>query len=339
MSFVRFAPPGARGPACRAALVAAVALAALAILLTAPRAAVAAPLAAAGSPSLVFSEIYAPLGSDSSTQWFEIHNLQSAAAYPLENLILATSSKQMTVRSSVVISPAGYVLFVLSPDAVSKGLITPMRGAQVVTASELGSLDPRADALIFYTPDKTLVIDQVNWGKPDHAWLNYNSDMWDPGLAPLDLSTGSRLRTWGRTPSDRDTNLGAAPAGDWTQHETPTPGGRVSPPPQSDFLGPWTDWAGGVSSLLLWAAFVIIAIIAYRFERLRDTRTYWQLLLLAPSGILFYTAIVIIGFSQKGGLTNDQKWLSFPVLALSALFCLIAVGIFRNVARALLEGE
>src|SRR6476620_2452344 len=202
MSFVRFAPPGARGTARRAALVAALALAALAILLAAPRAAAAAPLAAAGSPSLVFSEIYAPLGSDASTQWFEIHNIQPGAAYPLENLILATSSKQMTVRSSVVISPAGYVLFVFSPDAISKGLVTPMRGAQVVTVPELSGLDPRADALILYTPDKTLVIDQVNWGKPDPAWLNYNSDMWDPGLPPLDLSTGSRLRTWGRTPAD-----------------------------------------------------------------------------------------------------------------------------------------
>jgi len=311
----------------------------LAILVGAPRGAAAAPLAGPGSPSLVFSEVYAPLGGDPGSQWFEIHNVQSAVSYPLNNLILATSGKQMTLHSDVLIPGGGYVLCLLAPDAISRGLIVPSRGATVVPVPELGSLSPQADALILYTPDKTIAIDQVNWGKPDPGWLNYNADMWDPGLPPLDPSSGNRARTWGRTPAERDTNLGAAPAGDWTLHEVATPGGRVGPPAQSDFLGPWTDWAGGLSSLLLWAAFVIIAIIAYRFERLRDRRTYWQLLLLAPSGLLFYTAIVISGFSQQGGLNSEQKWLAFPVLALSALFCLLAVGIFRNVARALLQGE
>jgi hypothetical protein len=184
------------------------------------------------------------------------------------------------------------------------------------------------------------VIDQVNWGMPDPAWPNYDPDMWNPGLDMTVLATGNKDRTWGRTPADQDTNQARPPNGDWTIHEVASPGGRVPPISPTPFLNEWTNVAGALGSLLLWAAFVIIAIIAYRFQRLRDTNTYWQLLLLAPSGLLFYTIIVIIGFSQPGAaLTNEQKWLSFPVLALSALFCLIAVGIFRRVARTLLEGD
>ncbi len=300
--------------------------------------------AAVGSPSLVFSEVYAPVGSDPATQWFELHNRQASIRYPLNGLILATGHNQVTLSTSQVITGSGYVLFVFTTDAIAKGLVAPSKGAQVVAVPDLGGLDPSADALILYPPvpgpDKSLIIDQVNWGKPNPNWPNYNAALWQPGLDPLVLSADGRPRSWGRTPADQDTDQGHTAGGDWTLHEILSPGGRVVGSPPSDFLLGWTNWAGGLSSLLLWAAFVIIAVIAYRFERLRDTRTYWQLLLLAPSGILFYTIIVSIGFSSgRTALNNDEKWLAFPVLALSALFCLIAVGIFRNVARSLLEGD
>ena len=305
--------------------------------------AVAAP-AASGSPSLVFSEVYAPVGSDPAAQWFELHNTRPDIRYPLNGLILATGHNQVTLSTAQVITGSGYVLFVFATDAVSRALVTPNKGAQVIAVPDLGGLDPQADALILYPPvpglDKSLIIDQVNWGKPDPNWPNYNAALWQPGLLPLTVSADGQQRSWGRTPADQDTDQGHTAGGDWTLHEILSPGDRVAKPDASEFLGVWTNWAGGLSSLLLWAAFVIIAIIAYRFERLRDTRTYWQLLLLAPSGILFYTIIVSIGFSNgRTSLTNNEKWLAFPVLALSAMFCLLAVGIFRNVARSLLEGE
>jgi hypothetical protein len=305
----------------------------------APAPVAAAPPAVAGSPSLVFSEVYAPPDSDPAGQWFEIHNTQPTIRYPLNGLILATGQRRLTLETTQVITGGGYTLFVFSPDAVSRQLVRPARNAQVLAVPDLGNLNPVSDALILYSPDGQ-VIDQVNWGMPDPAWPNYDPDMWNPGLDMTVLATGNKDRTWGRTPADQDTNQARPPNGDWTIHEVASPGGRVPPISPTPFLNEWTNVAGALGSLLLWAAFVIIAIIAYRFQRLRDTNTYWQLLLLAPSGLLFYTIIVIIGFSQPGAaLTNEQKWLSFPVLALSALFCLIAVGIFRRVARTLLEGD
>jgi hypothetical protein len=336
----------ARPPAGRIALAGSLAAVLLVLgLLLLPRPALAAPVPSQGSPSLVFSEFYAPQDSDEHTQWFEIHNIQPTFSYPLDGLVIATSGRRVTLHTPLVISgtqaggTGSYVLFVFSTDAVPRGYVPAVPGAHVIAVPDLGKLNPAADALILYTPDGSLVINQVNWGTPDSTWLNYNNDLWNPGLLPID-PTKCPTCTWGRTPGDHNTNLPRPPDGDWTQHAIPTPGGAVGPPPQPAFLGGYTDWAGAISSLLLWAAFIIIAVIAYRFERLRDTRTYWQLLLLAPSGLLFYTAVVIIGFGQRGGsLTNDQKWLSFPVLAISALFCLIALGVFRNVSRTLLEVE
>src|SRR3954468_17210998 len=72
------------------------------------------------SPSLVFSEVYAPPDSDPSTQWFEIHNTNQKAQIPLNGLILATARNQVTLSTTQIITGAGYVLFVFAPDAVTK---------------------------------------------------------------------------------------------------------------------------------------------------------------------------------------------------------------------------
>jgi hypothetical protein len=307
----------------------------------------AAPLAR--SPGLVINEVYAPLGSTPDQQWFELHNINPAASYPLNGLILGTGTVSVTLETTRTLGQnlgglpgaTSFVLVVFSADGVrahNPGLIAPT--IPILEVPALGGLNPEADALILYTPDG-LVIDQVNWGTPQPDWPNYNSALWNPGLTPLQMSTPAR--SWGRTAppgGDRDNDTGDG--GDWTVHQTLSPGRRVAPPPQNSefYLGGMTNWIGVISGLLVWAVFILIGIIAYRFERLRETRTYWQLLLLAPSGILFYTYIVAQGFaSGRAALTDSEKWLSFPILAASAVACLLAVAVFQNVARGLLEGE
>jgi hypothetical protein len=307
----------------------------------------AAPLAR--SPGLVINEVYAPAGSTPDQQWFELHNINPAASYPLNGLILGTSTVSVTLETTRTLGQnlgglpgaTSFVLVAFSAEGVRAHF--PGLTAPLLEVPALGGLNPDADALILYTP-AGIVIDQVNWGTPQPDWPNYNSALWNPGLRPIQLQPGSPPRSWGRTAppgGDRDTDTGDG--GDWTIHQTLSPGSRVAPPPQSRafFLGPLTDWVFGVASgVLLWAVFILIGIIAYRFERLRETRTYWQLLLLAPSGILFYTYIVAQGFaSGRAALTDSEKWLSFPILAASAVACLLAVAVFQNVARGLLEGE
>lgn len=307
----------------------------------------AAPLAR--SPGLVINEVYAPLDSTPDQQWFELHNINPGAAYPLNGLILGTSAISVTLETTRTLGQnlgglpgsTSFLLIAFSADGVrahNPGLVTAATPLLEVPA--LGGLNPASDALILYTRDG-LLIDQVNWGPPQPEWPNYNRAMWNPGLPPLQMS--SPPRSWGRTAppgGDRDTDT--ADGGDWTIHQTLSPGRRVAPPPQSSgfYLGGMSNWIGVISGLLLWAVFILIGVIAYRFERLRETRTYWQLLLLAPSGILFYTFIVAQGFaSGRAALTDSEKWLSFPILAASAVACLLAVAVFQNVARGLLEGE
>ncbi len=304
----------------------------------------AAPLAR--SPGLVISEVYAPVGSTPDKQWFELHNIRTDATYPLNNLILGTSAVSVTLQTTMTLGPnlpgppgvASYVLVAFSAEGVranNPGRISATQ--RILEMPALGGLNPQADALLLYTHDGML-IDQVNWGTPQPDWPNYSA-LWNPGLTPVTDPT----RSWGRTAppgGDRDTDTGDG--GDWTIHETLSPGSRVAPPPASGefYLGGLSNWIGVISGLLLWGVFILIGVIAYRFERLRERRTYWQLLLLAPSGILFYTYIVAQGFaSGRAALSDSEKWLSFPILAASAVACAVAVAVFQNVARGLLEGE
>ena len=292
--------------------------------------------ALAVSPALVISEVYAPLGSTPSQQWVELYNMRPTAAdvYPLDGLQLGTSTLRATLQTTQTLAGNSYMLVVFNPATL------PTSPNRVVAALPDG-LDPQQDMVALYSPGGVLM-DAVNWGAPVAAWPNFSAALWNPGLAPI-ASPAGRLagQSWGRTfppgaPRDTDTS------DDWTVHQDLSPGGVIPRPAATSgvFLNDFTNGAGVLSGILLWAAFIIVGIIAWRFERLRETRTYWWALMLAPSGILFYTYVVAQAFgSKRAALTDDEKWLSFPILAASAVACLVAVIIFQNVARSLLGGE
>ncbi len=63
-----------------------------------------------------------------------------------------------------------------------------------------GGLDHSADMLLIQRPDE-MIIDQMNWGVPNPAWLNYNSDVWDSGIS---VSTSTEILA--REPLGFDTN-------------------------------------------------------------------------------------------------------------------------------------
>src|SRR4051794_30947930 len=138
------------------------------------------------SPSLVFSEVYAPAESDPSAQWFELRNVNpnTKVQIPLNGLILATARNQVTLSTTQVITGGSFTLFVFAPDAVAKGLVTPAKGATVIAVPELGGLAPNADALILKPPigSAALVIDEINWGPPLPAWVNYTEGLWNQAL-------------------------------------------------------------------------------------------------------------------------------------------------------------
>src|SRR5207237_2986950 len=97
--------------------------------------------------------------------------------------------------------------------------------------------------------DLRLAIDSVNWGTPDQGWPNFSlikDALLSPPLHPLDLGKDDKLRSWGRTPEEQDTNTVA----DWTVHETVSPGGKVAPIRLTTATTPLlNDWTNSVSAL------------------------------------------------------------------------------------------
>jgi hypothetical protein len=67
-----------------------------------------------------------------------------------------------------------------------------------------GGLDYAADMVLIERPDN-VVIDQMNWGEPSYAWLNYNSDVWNPGIL-VSTSTSPTGKVLAREPLGFDTN-------------------------------------------------------------------------------------------------------------------------------------
>jgi len=79
------------------------------------------------------------------------------------------------------------------------------------TAPEPGWMGNDADMLVLKDPNG-IIIDQMNWGNPDVSWINYNDDVWDPGVN--DVPEGHMI---GRSPNGWDTDKPE----DWIEFSVP----------------------------------------------------------------------------------------------------------------------
>jgi Lamin Tail Domain len=287
--------------------------------------------AAAASPSLVINEVYAPQGGNPTAQWVEIYN-RSEMPLLLEGWKLRTSQNEYPLPT-VTISPTGYLLVAFSRAGVTAQFTLPKGAVLADLGLDAGTLNPNADMFALASP-AGLIVDQMNWGQPDNKWKYYNSALWPSGVAPLTDPSKSIGRTWSSEGKDTDS------PSDFTVHDPPSPGGKLPfATDPSDFLGRPTDnisWAAGV---LLWLGFIIVALIARRFQNLSGQRTYWQALLIAPSGILIYTIIQGNAFFDHKQMYDSEKWTGFPILFLSALLCFYVIAIFSQIAKRYLEAS
>lgn len=300
--------------------------------------------ALAASPSLVINEVYAPIGGNSDAQWLELYN-RSSAPIVIDGWKLRTANNEYPLPT-ITVSPvstnttAGFILITFSRAAVTNQFGGSLANGVVIVDLGLstGPLNPQADMLSLVS-STGLIVDQVNWGPVGSGWKNANTLLWQPtGDTPLespataDGKTQSLGRTWNTEGKDTD-----SPA-DFTVH-TPASPGTKSPrqPLPSEILGKPTDvmsWAAGV---LLWIGFILAALIARRFQNLSGQRTYWQALLIAPSGILIYTIIQGLAFGQSRAMNDSEKWTGFPILFLSAILCFYVIAIFSGIAKRYLE--
>jgi hypothetical protein len=202
----------------------------------------------------------------------------------------------------------------------------------------LGKLDPENDVVVLKN-NKGELIDQVGWG-------NISADV----KTRLSITNDVNLNQ--SSPKGNDISLGRTPnggvfpsgglPGSFTIHNTPSPGIGV-PKPDSQyniFLGTITDIIAGVGGLVLWLVFILIALIARRFQVLAEQKTYWEWLMAAPIGIALYDAILVWNYITEKNITAPlPTWSGFGFLFLSGVSCMYVINIFRLVAKNILESE
>ncbi len=233
--------------------------------------------------------------------------------------------------------PAGAYIVVASNPAAFAATYPASKVVALDGSAVLGSLDPKDDALTLRSGDDLL--DQIGWGSPNAETLNKIKSGGDVNMKLPAAGIGEPAKTLGRTPPSGPTRDSGKP-GAFSIHDTVTPGGTVARPDKYNFLlNEITNLITIVGGLSLYLVFIMIAVVARRFETLAQQRTYWQLLLAAPTGILIYDVVTIISFILNGQLVDPYRIIGFAALFLSGIACLAIINVFRNIAKDILASQ
>lgn len=245
----------------------------------------------------------------------------------------------ITTSAASLIEDAYNLQVSAAADDAAKALIRRLPTSRFQEDKSLmGKIDPDNDIIALKDPSGNIT-DQVGWGKVSDemkSQVGLTSDINLNQSSPKSDNT-----SLGRTPNGGVFPTGAPP-GLFTTHATPSPNIGV-PKPDSRynfFLGTFSDGVGVIGGIILWLVFILIALIARRFQVLAEQKTYWEWLMVAPIGIVIYD--VILGwnyFTEKNITSAPATWGSFGPLFLSGLACLYVINIFRLVAKNILESE
>lgn len=91
-----------------------------------------------------------------------------------------------------------------------------------------------------------------------------------------------------------------------------------------------------LGAVLLWLAFIVLGIIARRYEIVLAEKTNWQFMIIAPTGILFFALIQLYfcGIAGKMMLPKDgMNYLAYGLFLLSGVLSLIANFRFFKVTK------
>jgi hypothetical protein len=293
-------------------------------------------------------------GSGSGLQWVEIINNGDPA--PLSGWTLvtakgtlnlaslrgtATGGGQVVPLSANTSVPAGALIVIASNPTDFKARYSNLAPTFVALdgSSVLGNLNPKGDALVLKNGND--IVDQVGWG--DNTAVRQSLAI--SSVINLEVAPPDDNKSIGRTPA-----VGARDPenpGYFTIHNSPFPAGNVQQPRErytsNLFISTITDWIGIIGGLMLWVVFVMVALIARRFQVLAQQKTYWEYLLIAPVGILIYAGVTMYAFSftprQSYGDIPEWRNLAFIALFISGIACLYVVNIFRLIAKNILEAE
>jgi len=172
---------------------------------------------------LVINKVYYDVdddhGRESKNEWLELYN-PTGQDINIKDWQICNREECKTIHPNVSVPPSdifipasGFAL--LSHDHSTWTLYWEVPDSVITinlgTAPDEGWLDNDADMLILKDSEDN-IIDQMNWGIPDESWINYNPDVWNPGIP--DVPEGNML---GRDPNGFDTNK----TSDWKEFGIP----------------------------------------------------------------------------------------------------------------------
>ena len=223
------------------------------------------------------------------------------------------------------ISVDGWKLSTATNDVQAlQGLVPPHTYLVVKTPS---AWNAQADAVILRGVDNDKV-DYVHWGPV-------------PEKSPINNWSASAVRAPGpnaalvRNPQgfDSDTNKDWRPAKPSPNTQSPA----SLNPGLYRLLFDITNYVSLMAGFLLWGAFILIGLIAKRFEMLTGQRAYWSAMIVAPIGIVVYNSIQSYAFFTAGIMTPGQQLWAFSALFVSAAAMAYVVYRFYGIARRILE--
>ena len=91
-----------------------------------------------------------------------------------------------------------------------------------------------------------------------------------------------------------------------------------------------------LGAALLWFAFIVLGIIARRYEIVLGERTHWQFMIFAPTGILLFAFIQLICCGIGGKMMIPKggiNYLAYSLFLISGVLSLVANLRFYRVIR------
>lgn len=150
---------------------------------------------------------FGPGGKKKDNEWVEIYN-QTDVTVDISGWHICDDAGCDTIPQVDPIPSGGFAM-IAGNESTFGMLHIPSDVVRILIVDGViggDGLPIDADMLILARPDN-IIIDQMNWGIPEIGWPNYNTNLWDPGIAST--SPGSALA---RNPTGFDTDQPS----DWT---------------------------------------------------------------------------------------------------------------------------
>ncbi len=94
-----------------------------------------------------------------------------------------------------------------------------------------------------------------------------------------------------------------------------------------------TSFIAILGGLTLWAGFILLGIIARRFEQAYGLATHWLFQMIAPAGVCAYLVMQAVASLRRENMGPLELWTGYTLLAWSAGMCLWGAYRFHKILR------